>query len=79
MPYSQELIPRPMLVSVHNKGGAHLRESQDQLADVFAKFNLADRLTRFEKGKPLTRRLRFGDDVASRRFAHLVSDGLPLR
>jgi hypothetical protein len=22
-------------------------------------------------------RLRFGDDVASRRFAHLVSDGLP--
>ena len=24
-------------------------------------------------------RLRFGDDVASRRFAHLVSDGLPLR
>ena len=23
-------------------------------------------------------RLRFGDDVASRRFAHLVSDGLPL-
>ena len=24
-------------------------------------------------------RLRFGDDVAPRRFAHLVSDGLPLR
>jgi hypothetical protein len=23
-------------------------------------------------------RLRFGDDVVSRRFAHLVSDGLPL-
>ena len=23
-------------------------------------------------------RLRFGDDVASRRFVHLVSDGLPL-
>ena len=23
-------------------------------------------------------RLRFGNDVASRRFAHLVSDGLPL-
>jgi hypothetical protein len=31
-----------MLVSVHNEGWAHLRESQDQLADVFAKFNLAD-------------------------------------
>jgi L-ascorbate metabolism protein UlaG (beta-lactamase superfamily) len=41
------------LVSVHNEGWAHLRETQDQLADVFAKFNLADRLTRFEKGKPL--------------------------
>ena len=24
-------------------------------------------------------RLRFDDDVASRRFAHLVSDGLPLK
>jgi hypothetical protein len=31
-------------VSVHNEGWAHLRESQDQLADVFAQFNLADRL-----------------------------------
>jgi L-ascorbate metabolism protein UlaG (beta-lactamase superfamily) len=47
-------FPNAMLVSVHNEGWAHLRESQDQLADVFAKFNLADRLTRFEKGKPLT-------------------------
>jgi L-ascorbate metabolism protein UlaG (beta-lactamase superfamily) len=42
-----------MLVSVHNEGWAHLRESQDQLADVFAQFNMADRLTRFDKGKPL--------------------------
>jgi L-ascorbate metabolism protein UlaG (beta-lactamase superfamily) len=47
-------FPNAMLVSVHNEGWAHLRESQDQLADVFAKFNLADRLTYFEKGKPLT-------------------------
>jgi len=47
-------FPNATLVSVHNEGWAHLRESQDQLADVFAKFNLADRLTRFEKGAPLT-------------------------
>jgi L-ascorbate metabolism protein UlaG (beta-lactamase superfamily) len=46
-------FPNAMLVSVHNEGWAHLRESQDQLADVFAKFNQADRLTRFDKGKPL--------------------------
>jgi L-ascorbate metabolism protein UlaG (beta-lactamase superfamily) len=41
------------LVSVHNEGWIHYRETQDQLADVFAKFHLADRLTRFEKGMPL--------------------------
>jgi len=46
-------FPDSALVSVHNEGWAHLQESQDQLAEVFAKFNLADRLTRFEKGKPL--------------------------
>jgi L-ascorbate metabolism protein UlaG (beta-lactamase superfamily) len=46
-------FPDSTLVSVHNEGWGHLRESQDQLLDVFAKFNLADRLTRFEKGKPL--------------------------
>jgi L-ascorbate metabolism protein UlaG (beta-lactamase superfamily) len=46
-------FPSAILVSVHNEGWAHLRESQDQLADVFAMFHLADRLTRFEKGKPL--------------------------
>lgn len=46
-------FPNAALVSVHNEGWAHLRESQEQLADVFAKFNLADRLTRLEKGKPL--------------------------
>jgi L-ascorbate metabolism protein UlaG (beta-lactamase superfamily) len=50
-------FPNAMLVSVHNEGWAHLRESQDQLADVFAQFNLAGRLTRFEKGKPLVVRL----------------------
>jgi hypothetical protein len=34
-------------------GMGHLRESQDQFADVFAKFNLVHRLTRIEKGVPL--------------------------
>jgi hypothetical protein len=47
-------FPDSALVSVHNEGWSHLRESQDQLMDVFAKFNLADRLTRLEKGKPLS-------------------------
>ena len=47
-------FPNATLVSVHNEGWGHLRESQDQLADVFASFNLSKRLTRFEKGKALT-------------------------
>jgi L-ascorbate metabolism protein UlaG (beta-lactamase superfamily) len=47
-------FPDSTLVSVHNEGWGHLRESQDQLADVFASFNLSKRLTRFEKGKALT-------------------------
>ena len=46
-------FPGATLVSVHNEGWIHYRETQDQLADVFAKFHLADRLTRFEKGMPL--------------------------
>jgi len=47
-------FPDAQLLSVHNEGWGHLKEDQDQLADVFAKFNLANRLTRFDKGKPLT-------------------------
>jgi hypothetical protein len=47
-------FPDSTLVAVHNEGWGHLRESQDQLADVFAIFNLAHRLTRIEKGVPLT-------------------------
>jgi hypothetical protein len=31
----------------------HLRESQEQLAAVFAQFNLAGRLKLFEKGKAM--------------------------
>jgi hypothetical protein len=46
-------FPDPTLVSVHNEGWSHLRESQDRLAEVFGKFNLANRLTRFDKGKRL--------------------------
>jgi L-ascorbate metabolism protein UlaG (beta-lactamase superfamily) len=47
-------FPDATLVAVHNEGWGHLRESQDQLADVFAKFSLAHRLTRFDKGIPLS-------------------------
>jgi L-ascorbate metabolism protein UlaG (beta-lactamase superfamily) len=46
-------FPKATLVSVHNEGWAHLRESQDQLSDVFANFGMADRLVRFDKGVPL--------------------------
>lgn len=47
-------FPDSALVAVHNEGWGHLREDHNQLADVFAKFNLAHRLVRFEKGKPLS-------------------------
>jgi L-ascorbate metabolism protein UlaG (beta-lactamase superfamily) len=47
-------FPHAVLVAAHNEGWAHLRETQEQLVDVFAAFKLAHRLTRFEKGKPLT-------------------------
>ena len=47
-------FPNATLLSAHNEGWGHLKENQDQLADVFAKFKLGDRLTRFDKGTPLT-------------------------
>jgi L-ascorbate metabolism protein UlaG (beta-lactamase superfamily) len=47
-------FPNATLVAVHNEGWVHFRESQDELADVFATFNLAERLTSFERGKPLS-------------------------
>lgn len=46
-------FPRAKLVAAHNEGWVHFRESQDQLAQVFNQFNLADRLSLFEKGQPL--------------------------
>lgn len=50
-------FPNATLVAAHNEGWVHFRESQSQLAAVFAQFNLADRLTPFEKGVPLAIRL----------------------
>jgi len=47
-------FPDSVLVSVHNEGWGHLKESQDQLADVFEKFGIGTRLTPFHKGEPLT-------------------------
>jgi L-ascorbate metabolism protein UlaG (beta-lactamase superfamily) len=46
-------FPRAKLVAAHNEGWVHFRESQDQLAQTFSTFKLADRLTLFEKGKPV--------------------------
>lgn len=46
-------FPHAALVAAHNEGWVHFRESQDQLAAVFAQFNLADRLLPFERGRRL--------------------------
>lgn len=46
-------FPEAALVSVHNEGWGHLKESQEQLADVFAKFGMGERLIPFNKGEPL--------------------------
>jgi hypothetical protein len=46
-------FPDSALVAVHNEGWGHLRENQDQLVDVFAKFNLAHRLGPIRKGKTI--------------------------
>ena len=45
-------FPDAALVAVHNEGWAHFRETEQQLAEVFARFGLGDRLTRFERGRP---------------------------
>jgi L-ascorbate metabolism protein UlaG (beta-lactamase superfamily) len=46
-------FPRARLVSVHNEGWGHLKETQEQLADVFDAFKVGSRLVRFERGRPL--------------------------
>src|SRR5262249_9003304 len=38
-------FPNATLLAAHNEGWAHLKETQEQLADVFANFNLGNRLT----------------------------------
>ena len=43
------------------------------------RISFSDRSSRKRFSYFLLGRLRFGDDVASRKFAHLVSDGLPFR
>jgi len=45
-------FPDAALVAVHNEGWAHFRETQQQLADVFARFGRADRLTLLDRGRP---------------------------
>ena len=47
-------FPDAALVAAHNEGWIHFRETQDQLAAVFSQLGIAHRLTRFEKGRPLT-------------------------
>ncbi|MFC5069214.1 MBL fold metallo-hydrolase [Flaviflagellibacter deserti] len=46
-------FPNATLVAAHNEGWVHFRETQAQLADVFAQFGLSDRLRHFERGKLL--------------------------
>jgi len=48
-----DAFPKAALLSVHNEGWGHLKESEEQLAEVFDKFGLNGRLTRFVKGKPM--------------------------
>jgi L-ascorbate metabolism protein UlaG (beta-lactamase superfamily) len=42
------------LVAAHNEGWVHIRETQAQLAEVFERFGLAERLAQFERGVPLS-------------------------
>ncbi|MBN9077691.1 MAG: MBL fold metallo-hydrolase [Rhizobiales bacterium 65-79] len=46
-------FPDAKLVAIHNEGWVHLRESLDQLVDVFEKFGKAARLIPIERGRPL--------------------------
>lgn len=60
-------FPDATLVAAHNEGWVHFRESQDQLADVFAQFNLSHRLRRFERGKALCFSVSFSLDKSPKR------------
>jgi L-ascorbate metabolism protein UlaG (beta-lactamase superfamily) len=46
-------FPNATLVSVHNEGWFHFKESQAQLADTFTKLGVGSRLTAFERGQSL--------------------------
>jgi L-ascorbate metabolism protein UlaG (beta-lactamase superfamily) len=46
-------FPKATIVSAHNEGWVHYRETPEQLADTFGTFGVAPRLTPFERSKPL--------------------------
>jgi len=48
-----QAFPDAALVSVHNEGWIHLRETQEQLADTFTKLGSPTRLTLLERGKAM--------------------------
>jgi L-ascorbate metabolism protein UlaG (beta-lactamase superfamily) len=58
-------FPNAVLVSIHNEGWVHFKETQAQLADTFAKFGVGERLTILERGKPCV--LSFPYPVFNRR------------
>lgn len=45
-------FPDAALITAHNEGWGHFRESREQLNAVLARFGLAHRLTPFERGRP---------------------------
>ncbi|NIF72237.1 MULTISPECIES: MBL fold metallo-hydrolase [unclassified Burkholderia] len=48
-----QAFPEARLVAVHNEGWVHLKETQAQLEDSFAKLGAGGRLTALERGQPL--------------------------
>ncbi|MDN7921766.1 hypothetical protein QZM99_27190 [Burkholderia gladioli] len=47
-----QAFPEARLVTVHNEGWVHLKETQAQLEDSFAKLGAGGRLTALERGQP---------------------------
>lgn len=48
-----QAFPNARLVAIHNEGWVHLKETQAQLHDTFAKLGSGQRLTELERGEPL--------------------------
>ncbi|SAK85730.1 Zn-dependent hydrolase of the beta-lactamase fold-like protein [Caballeronia fortuita] len=46
-------FPRSALFAIHNEGWVHLKETQEQLVDVFSKLDASQRLTPLERGKAI--------------------------